>query len=163
MNANIFRKLLKSYADRQAEASATSLVDDWYEALGDESIPALSRTERKRLRNEIYRAIHKQLPAQPSIILSMALPLKVAASLLLFACSALLIRYYATRQQPVALETFTYIATPANGMKRLQLPDSTVIWLNGSSTVLGATALLSLVYSRTITLLTASPRILSRC
>jgi ferric-dicitrate binding protein FerR (iron transport regulator) len=134
-----FRKLLRQYQRGKLNESDTRLVDEWYDAFGySENVPPLqdaarAASIRQQLQENLHSHLHKQ-KGTPVIVLFR----RYAAVFLLLLGSAVL--FYLFRQQGGRLPRQTAarmdtIITLAAQLKKVTLPDSSVLTLNAGGTV----------------------------
>jgi transmembrane sensor len=132
MDIDKFRKKLTAYSNNEANETENALIEAWYNSYKDKEHD-LSEAEKQRIRNAIYAK------AKPPVIVKTAifrLPVfRIAASLLLFA--ALSFTFYRWRALSLGENQTVYntIRTSTNGLKQINLPDSSVVWLNAASTI----------------------------
>jgi ferric-dicitrate binding protein FerR (iron transport regulator) len=131
MDIDIFRKKLTRYLKGEANETENALIEAWYRSYKDKE-PELSDDERQRIRNTIYANV-KPAVAKPSVF---RLPIfRIAASLLVFAGLSLI--FYRLSTLRLAREQLVYntIRTSTNGLKQINLPDSSIVWLNAASII----------------------------
>ncbi|MEN0052869.1 MAG: FecR domain-containing protein [Mucilaginibacter sp.] len=131
MDIDKLRKKLTAYSKGKANETENALIEAWYNSYNDKE-QDLSQAEKQRVRNMIYAKVKPGL-AKPSVF---RLPMfRIAASLLVFVGLSLMFYHLRTlslaKKQPV----YTTIHTSTNGLKQINLPDSSVVWLNAASTI----------------------------
>lgn len=137
MRSYLFEKLLRKYREGKASRQETRLVDDWYASFGEE-FPLNDNQRKKALRNELHARIQGRLStdkvrtANPGRWL---LP-RIAAAALIVVAIGTGIWYLAQgdglSQQQKSKEWVTVTAEQGT-LKKVQLPDSTTVWLNVGS------------------------------
>lgn len=140
MNTKKFKKLLKQYQQGKLNENDAGKVDAWYDAFGyDEHIPPLEDAGRaERIRRNLQENLQRYI-RKPVRRISTGTILRYAALYLLLPGAALLCYLYflrADRQstQQTALRMDT-VRTTTGSLKKITLPDSSVIWLNAGSTM----------------------------
>ncbi|WCT14498.1 FecR family protein [Mucilaginibacter jinjuensis] len=131
MDIDKFRQKLTRYLKGEANETENALIDAWYRSYKDKE-QDLSEAEKQRIRNVIYAKV-KPVIVKPSVF---RLPVfRIAASLLVFAGLSLM--FYRLRTLRLAKEQVVYntIRTSTKGLKQINLPDSSVVWLNAASTI----------------------------
>jgi len=131
MDIDIFRKKLTRYLKGEANETENALIEAWYRSYKDKE-QELSDDERQRIRNAIYANV-KPAVAKPSVL---RLPIfRIAATLLAFAGLSLI--FYRLSTLRLAREQLVYntIRTSTNGLKQINLPDSSTVWLNAASII----------------------------
>lgn len=125
-----FRRKLDRYLKGQSNETENALIESWYKSY-DLNEKQLSETEEQLLQDAIYRKISAATSKPP---VTKWLIFRIAASLLIFSCIALLtFRYHSPHKQKSV--TYATIKTGTNEVKQLTLPDSSVIWLNSASSI----------------------------
>ncbi|WP_419700269.1 FecR family protein [Mucilaginibacter sp. NFX135] len=130
MELRKFIKQLRRYQQGTTNETEKAIIEAWYDSYGAESEKqALSAEERAHVRNAMQTNIHQSIHTS-------ARPLwpkyRIAASVLLLCALSLLI-YFVLRPAAPAQETFTTLRTLNSEIRKLTLPDSSVIWLNAQS------------------------------
>jgi transmembrane sensor len=125
-----FKKKLARYLKGRSNETETALIEALYRSYAADE-QALSESEAERIRQSVYGKVTAAMFKQHVI----RLPLfRAAASLVLIACISLLtwrISYRHKRKSEKA--GFYAIETGTHDVKKVTLPDSSVIWLNASS------------------------------
>jgi transmembrane sensor len=131
MDIDKFRQKLTRYLKGEANETENALIDAWYRSYKDIE-QDLSEAERLRIKKSIYTKV-KPVVAKPSIL---RLPVfRIAASLLVLAgLSLMFYRLHALRLAKAQM-VYNTIRTSTNGLKQINLPDSSVVWLNAASTI----------------------------
>ncbi|WPV02066.1 FecR domain-containing protein [Mucilaginibacter sp. cycad4] len=132
MELRKFIKQLGRYQKGTTNETEKAIIEAWYdsyEAGGEKQ--ALSASELEHVRNAMHTKISGSInkPA-PAIWFNY----RIAASILLLCCSAALV-YFLLKPAAVAPETYTTLRTLSGEIRKLTLPDSSVIWLNAQSSI----------------------------
>jgi len=132
MELRKFIKQLRRYQKGTTNETEKAIIEAWYDSYeGENEKQALSAEERERIRNAIHanisESIHKPTP-------SLWFNYRIAASILLL-CSLSSLVYFLLRPAAPAQETYTTLRTVNGEVRKLTLPDSSVIWLNAQSQV----------------------------
>lgn len=141
MNANQLKKLLSAYLKNKLNKTDKNLVQNWYDAFGESEtgVPGLgTRREEQLLKDELLNRIQFQLnqPEKPAYRLMSFR--NIAASVVLFAGAGLALWFFLNRsvQGPeTAAGQFHIITTTSGQMKKVILPDSSVVHLNANSRI----------------------------
>jgi len=132
MELRKFIKQLRRYQKGTTNETEKAIIEAWYDSYEAENEKqALSAEERERVRNAIHanirESVHKPTP-------SLWFNYRIAASILLL-CSLSSLVYFLLRPAAPAQETYTTLRTVNGEVRKLILPDSSVIWLNAQSQV----------------------------
>jgi transmembrane sensor len=123
-----FRKKLKRYLKGHSNETENALIDAWYKSYAANE-EELSESDEQRIGQSIHNAV-KAAIVKPSII---QLPVfRIAATLLVAISIALFVRYYGGKKEVVEFYT---AQTGTNDIKKITLPDSSVIWLNAGGRI----------------------------
>jgi ferric-dicitrate binding protein FerR (iron transport regulator) len=131
MELRKFIKQLGRYQKGTTNETEKAIIEAWYDSYEAGSEKQLSADERERVRNAMQSKISETInkPA-PTIWFNY----RIAASILLLCCSAALVYFLQKPDAPVQ-ETFTTLSTSNGEVRKLTLPDSSVIWLNAQSKI----------------------------
>ena len=145
MEFDKFKELLKKYRLGTASREEIDLVNRWYGQFGDD-FPEFERSEERKLRNHIYNEIQTQIRANPIDENSPLTPkndpirkklrpyMRVAAvtigSLLVL---GFLWKLSERENQKSTADSPVVVETKVGQVKRVVLPDSSVLWLNHRS------------------------------
>lgn len=129
MDKHKFRELLKRYQDGTANETERALVEAWYESYPQNNRFSLSDNIKTNLLSRIGSVIQPPV-VQPK---KLWLPyLRIAASVLLVAAIGLISYLHLSKKETIV---YTTLQTHAGQIKRLVLPDSSVLWVNASTIV----------------------------
>ncbi|WP_157986672.1 FecR family protein [Chitinophaga alhagiae] len=139
MEIRKFRKLLWQYQRGKLNESDARLVDDWYDSFGySEDIPPLQDAARaaairQQLQENLQKHVHRRRGAS-------VVPLfrRYAAVLLLLLGTAVLFYLFSQQRGRLSRQTAAQmdtIITLTGQLKKITLPDSSVLSLNAGSTV----------------------------
>jgi ferric-dicitrate binding protein FerR (iron transport regulator) len=131
MELRKFIKQLDRYQKGTTNETEKAIIEAWYDSYEAGGEKQLSADERERVRNVIRAKISESIskPA-PAIWFTY----RIAASILLLCCSAALVYFLQKPTAPVR-ETYTTLNTSNGEIRKLTLPDSSVIWLNAQSSI----------------------------
>lgn len=132
MNKKNFEELLQAYYQGKASKEEEDVVECWYELTGAESAspPKLNKRQQRALRNRLLQSI---LNKQASPKQYRLLWWQMAAMLLL---SFSLIYIWLNPNRKTGAENNvkeTQFVTGDRQLKKIVLPDSTIVWLNAQS------------------------------
>lgn len=130
MELRKFIKQLGRYLKGTTNETEKAIIEAWYDSYEAESEKqSLSADERERVRNAMHARISESInKSAPPVWFNY----RIAASVLLLCCSSVLVFYLLRPAAPVQ-ETFTTLRTRSGEIRRVTLPDSSVIWLNAQS------------------------------
>jgi ferric-dicitrate binding protein FerR (iron transport regulator) len=132
MELRKFIKQLRRYQKSTTNETEKAIIEAWYDSYGAENEKrVLSAEDRERVRNAIHtnisRSVHTSArPLWPNY--------RIAASILLL-CGLSSLIYFLLRPATPAQETYTTLRTLNGEIRKLTLPDSSVIWLNAQSRI----------------------------
>lgn len=131
MELRKFIKQLGRYQKGTTNETEKAIIEAWYDSYeaGDEK--ALPADELERVRNAMHTKISDSINKP---VRSMWFNYRIAASILLLCCSAALV-YFLLKPAAVTPETYTTLHTNKGEVRKLILPDSSVVWLNAQSKI----------------------------
>ncbi|NQD69815.1 hypothetical protein HP439_03645 [Sphingobacterium shayense] len=145
MEFDKFKELLKKYRLGTASREEIDLVNRWYDEFGDD-FPEFEKSEEKKLRNDIYNEIQTRIhadhidenllliPKKDPIRKRLSPYMRVAAvtigSLLVL---GFLWKLRERENQKSTADPLVVVETKVGQVKRILLPDSSVLWLNHGS------------------------------
>ncbi|MFB0496132.1 transmembrane sensor [Mucilaginibacter sp. OAE612] len=132
MELRKFIKQLGRYQKGATNETEKAIIEAWYDSYdaGNEK-QALPAEELERVRNAMHAKISGSINTP---VRSMWFSYRIAASILLLCCSAALI-YFLRNPATIVPETYTTLSTHNGEIRKLTLPDSSVVWLNAQSRV----------------------------
>jgi len=134
MELRKFIKQLRRYQKGTTNETEKAIIEAWYDSYEAESEKqALSAEERERVRNAIHANISESIHINKSTP-SLWSNYRIAASILLL-CALSSLVYFLLRPAAPVQETFTTLRTLNGEIRKLTLPDSSVIWLNAQSRI----------------------------
>jgi ferric-dicitrate binding protein FerR (iron transport regulator) len=131
MELRKFIKQLGRYQKGSTNETEKAIIEAWYDSYEAGGEKQLSTDERERVRNAMHSKISEAIdkPA-PTIWFNY----RIAASILLLCCSVALIYFLLRPTAPVQV-IYTTLRTSNGEVRKLTLPDSSVIWLNAQSKI----------------------------
>lgn len=131
MKTENFRELLSKYIEGRATPAEIDLIEKWYNSHPDDEVPGIlaEGDNEDRIREEIYKAVKPYWYRTPVMRLSLLVIPYAAAVILLFSICIGGWRILS----PAERSSFLSYSTPGGKLKRLVLPDSSVVWLNAAS------------------------------
>ncbi len=131
MELHKFIKQLGRYRKGATNETEKAIIEAWYDSYEAGGEKQLSVDEREQVRNAMHAKISDAIkkPVQ-----SMWFNYSIAASILFLCCSAVLVYFLQKPATPVR-ETYTTLRTSNGEIRKLTLPDSSVIWLNAQSKI----------------------------
>ncbi|SDP94657.1 FecR family protein [Mucilaginibacter sp. OK268] len=134
MELRKFIKQLRRYQKGTTNETEKAIIEAWYDSYeGENEKQVLSAEERERVRNAIHANISESIHINKSTP-SLWFNYRIAASVLLL-CSLSSLIYFLLRPATPVPETYTTLRTLNGEVRKLTLPDSSVIWLNAQSQV----------------------------
>ena len=132
MELRKFIKQLGRYLKGTTNETEKAIIDAWYDSYGAESEKhSLPADERERVRNAMHARISESInKSAPPLWFNY----RIAASVLLLCCSSVLV-YFLLRPATPVQETYTTLQTHGGEIRRVTLPDGSVIWLNAQSRI----------------------------
>ncbi len=132
MELRKFIKQLGRYQKGTTNETEKAIIEAWYDSYeaGSEK-QALPADELKRVRNAMHAKISGSINKP---VRSMWFNYSIAASVLLLCCSATLF-YFLQRPKVATPETYTTLSTLNGEIRKVTLPDSSVIWINAQSRI----------------------------
>jgi ferric-dicitrate binding protein FerR (iron transport regulator) len=131
MTEQHLEELVQKYADGTASQQELQQLMDWYHGavIGDVHWPADSAGEKPEVYNRMLSRLHKEMASEkPKLV---HLPwLKIAAAIIIIIGIGLLLF---TLKQPA--NSFIVVNNPSGKIQKVQLPDSSVVWLNAATTL----------------------------
>ncbi len=134
---------MRKYRKGKTSSRETGLIDDWYESFG-EVFPEKDLRQRKILRNELHARIQERIspggdvPAR-SIRKPRRYLLPAAAAALVLATVGLGLWRLHTGGDPAQphenTQQWVTVIASSGKLKKVQLPDSSMVWLNAGSTL----------------------------
>jgi transmembrane sensor len=128
MEIDKFKKKLNRYLKDQSNETENALIEAWYKSY--------EANERELGEDEIQRigqAMHSKVDAAISKPAIINLPIfRIAASVIIAGGISLMVWFFSNKRKDEKDEFYT-IQTGTNGVKQINLPDSSVIWLNAAS------------------------------
>ncbi|SMC89780.1 FecR family protein [Pedobacter africanus] len=141
MKASQFKKLLTAYLKNKLNKTDKNLVQNWYDAFGESEagVPGLgNQREEQLLRDDLLNRIQVQLNQPEKPVYRLISFRNIAASIVLVAGAGFATWFFIAKsaQEPkTAVNQFQVITTISGQMKKLILPDSSVVHLNANSRI----------------------------
>ncbi|HMI05640.1 MAG TPA: FecR domain-containing protein [Pedobacter sp.] len=138
MQPYLFKELLRKYRERTASSRETKLVDDWYASFG-EAFPEKDLRQKKALRNELHAGIQHRLSkdeAGPASSIRWSLLPGIAAAamaMIVIGTGVWFLARWDGASQPRKNRQWVTVTAKQGTLKKVQLPDSTTVWLNVGS------------------------------
>jgi len=135
MDLQKFKSLLGRYAQDEANETEKALVDAWYKSYQAEESKPLDDTENERVRALLQKNLRAVTGEQHIGKVRHVFLYRAAASIALLC--AVGIFYYIYHQRTAVIEEDPYhpVATSTGVVRRIALPDSSVVWLNAASRI----------------------------
>lgn len=124
-----FKKLLKRYRNGAANETERALVEAWYDSYQPDNDSQVSDLIKNKIFTQVDQATHAHVLAYPA---SWKLYLKIAAILLAFFSVGLIAYLKLADNEKIV---FLTLQTRAGEIKKITLPDSSVLWVNASTQV----------------------------
>ncbi len=135
MRLSAFKELLRRYRQGKTSDEETRLVEEWYTSFGEE-LPDMDHGQKSALRNTLYERILRQTAdkyATPKRIGRLWSPLAAAVALVCISLAA----WHTMRRPDQARQPqekqWVEITAGAGSLKKVKLPDSSMVWLNADS------------------------------
>ncbi|MDR6782034.1 transmembrane sensor [Pedobacter africanus] len=141
MNASQLKKLLTAYLKNRLNKTDKNLVQNWYDAFGESEagVPGLgNQREEQLLKDDLLNRIQVQLNQPERPVYRLMSFRNMAASIVLVAGAGLATWFFLAKsaQEPNAgINQFQVITTISGQMKKVILPDSSVVHLNANSRI----------------------------
>ncbi|SEK26802.1 FecR family protein [Parapedobacter koreensis] len=138
MRPHLFKGLLRKYRAGKTTEQETKLVDDWYASFG-EVFPEKNAQQQKALRNELHARIQRRLSPdemQPAGSGRRYLLRGMAAAAVVMMAIGIGAWYLAQRDGTSRSQKdrqWVAVTAEQGTLKKVQLPDSTTVWLNAGS------------------------------
>jgi transmembrane sensor len=128
MDLRKFKETLKRYEQRTSNETEDALVEAWYKSY-EQLEQRVSDDELSKLRDPLFRRIQSATQTKPVARFSV---LQIAASITVFllAGSGIFYNFY----KPAAANIIS-ISAAVHTQKKVALPDGSVVWLNGGSSI----------------------------
>lgn len=140
MQPHLFKTLLRKYRAGKTSPEETKLVEDWYTSFG-ETFPQKDRKMKTALRKELQVRIQRELFPDRSRRLNKQtrdlLP-KIAAAaavLLVIGIGVWFLAYYGGAREGLEKKKWVELSAGQGKLKKVQLPDSTFVWLNAGTKI----------------------------
>lgn len=134
MRKKDFRRFLKKYQSNQLNETGTRFIEAWYDSLKVATEDPLDNEEKaSAIKNAMQANLMDHVHGVPAIR-STGRWYYAAACLLVLVCAVYIIQ---RTIHPIVTTTVAYttIKVPAGQLKKLILPDSSVVWLNAGTEV----------------------------
>lgn len=144
MDAKQFLKLLTGYLRNTLNASDRALLQQWYDSFDEEKreVPGLeNESSEEQLKQELHSRIYRTIRQPGRPVERKLIPFRrIAAAVTIIVIAGIAFRMLVkpgSHQQPIQLaqETYREISTGVRQVKRVQLPDSSIIHLNANSKI----------------------------
>ncbi|SEM62678.1 ferric-dicitrate binding protein FerR, regulates iron transport through sigma-19 [Mucilaginibacter gossypiicola] len=131
MELRKFIKQLGRYQKGSTNETEKAIIEAWYDSYEAGGEKQLSVNERERVRNSMHSKISGSINKP---VRSMWFGYGIAASILLLCSSAALV-YFLTKPLSIVPETYTTLSTLNGEIRKVTLPDSSVVWINAQSQI----------------------------
>jgi len=135
MDLQKFKNLLGRYTQGEANETEKALVEAWYKSYQSEESKPLEEPEKERIRASLQKNLQiitgeQNAPKSKHIFLY-----RIAAGITLLCAAGIF--YYIQRVHMPAVHDNPYnvVATTTGVVRRIVLPDSSVVWLNAASRI----------------------------
>lgn len=134
MQLSFFRKLLKKYSGSNASPAERYVVDAWYKSFDDDEKKSTDELTQQQLEATRLRILNKIMPP-PVIVPWFKTAWARAAAIIAVPAFAALFYFQYGHQHPTPATPATDLSfvTHTGEVKKLTLPDSTLVWLNANS------------------------------
>ena len=131
MDINKFKEKLNRYLSGRSNETESALIEAWYRSYSVDEEQELSGSDEAALRDAIYHKV-KTAGLKRHFIHSPFF--RIAASLIVIISVAALLIW---NHNHISADKITYYTfeTGTKGMKKITLPDSSVVWLNAKSRI----------------------------
>jgi ferric-dicitrate binding protein FerR (iron transport regulator) len=132
MTEQYIEELIRKYADGTASKEEVKILMDWYRFsdIGEVHWASPDQSEAQRVSSRMLARLQNEILPARSRVISFSWA-KVAAVLLAFLGVTAVFIYFLT---PVK-EVYTTVVNPSGKIQLLNLPDSSKVWLNASTTL----------------------------
>lgn len=132
MDQNFLKSLIDKYISGTASPVQQKAIDQWMERAAEKPLSAEGK-DTEQLRDEMWAGIRTAVePKQRRLRFSRTTTAIAAA--ISFGLIAIALWFSGTFNQEASKEIYT-VSTGANETKKILLPDSSVVWLNGNSEI----------------------------
>lgn len=135
MDLQKFKNLLGRYTQGEANETEKALVDAWYRSYQAEESKSLEETGKERVRASLQNKLQTITGERHSPKSKHVFLYRIAAGITLLCAAGIF--YYIHRVRTPAVQDYSYnvIATATGVVRRIVLPDSSVVWLNAASRI----------------------------
>ncbi len=135
MDLQKFKNLLGRYTQGEANETEKALVDAWYKSYQAEESKPLEEAEKERLRASLQKNLRTITGGRDSGKSKHIFLYRIAAGITLLCAAGIF--YYVHQVRTPAMQDIPYnvIATATGVVRRVVLPDSSVVWLNAASRI----------------------------
>lgn len=130
MDINKLRKILQRYLQGKANETESALVEAWYRSYGSNE-QTLNSGKVDELRDAIKLGIRKAIKKRSIFYMPI---FRVAASVAIFSILGFF-GWRLARVESTAQQEYTTLTTGIRGVKKLTLPDGSIVWLNAVSRI----------------------------
>lgn len=141
MNAKQLKKLFDVYLKNKLNKTDKSLLQNWYDSFGEseQGVPGLENSSReKQLKNELLDRIQLQLNAPEKRVRKLFTFSNIAAAVAVISLGGLAALFFRADEIKNAKSTgiqFQTVETSVGQMKKVTLPDGTIVHLNANSSM----------------------------
>lgn len=130
MEQSKFKKLLNRYLKSNANETETALVDAWYKSYQSaEEEVKVDEKEKSEIKKNLLAKINKEHTPKKII----PIYYRIAAAIAIVAATVAV--FYQSKDRTTSVITYQTVAAKAKQVKKVVLPDSSVVWLNAASSL----------------------------